>query len=194
MGGSVLWSTLLPGLRQLRPVDADLAAQWPLFLDVLEAEGDMGFTKANSELFRAWANYPVARQHLTAFIDTMRRALLDELRAALVGPDAPGHAAADFATRGNSERGVVSKRGNVYVVLQIPAGGPERLSVGVWGWGEELYFYLEVGYPVATETDAEQRSRAVETLLGHGFGSTPDVSVWRQLELRTVDGRSLNAA
>ena len=56
--GSVQWSTLLPGLRRLRPIDPDLAAQWPLFLDVLEAEGDMGFTKANTELFQAWANYP----------------------------------------------------------------------------------------------------------------------------------------
>src|SRR5262245_43187530 len=62
--GSVQWGTLLPGLRRLRPIDPDLAAQWPLFLDVLEAEGDMGFTKANPELFQAWANYPIARQHL----------------------------------------------------------------------------------------------------------------------------------
>jgi hypothetical protein len=141
----------------------------------------MGFTKADSALFRAWANYPIARQHLTEFLDTMRRALLDELRAALVGPDGPGQAAADFATRRDAERGVVSKRGNVYVGFQIPAVGPERLSVGVWGWGAELYFYLDV--PVATETDTEQPAKAVENLLGHGFESTPGVSVWRQLEL-----------
>ena len=103
--GSVQWSTLLPGLRRLRPVDPDLAAQWPLFLDVLEAEGDMGFTKAKPELFQAWANYPIARQHLVEFLDTMRRALLDELRAVLVGPDAPPQAAAaGFATKGLGAR------------------------------------------------------------------------------------------
>jgi hypothetical protein len=48
----------------------------PLFLDVLEAEGDMGCTKANTALFQAWINYPIARRHLTEFLDTMRRALL----------------------------------------------------------------------------------------------------------------------
>ena len=101
--GSVQWSKLLPGLRELRPADPDLAAQWPLFLDVLVAEGDMGFAKPNTELFQAWVNYHAARRHVTEFLDTMCRALLDELRAALVGPDAPAEtaaAAADFATHG----------------------------------------------------------------------------------------------
>jgi hypothetical protein len=177
--GSVQWSTLLPGLRQLRPADPDLAAQWPLFLEVLEAEGDMGFTKANNELFQAWANYPAARQHLTEFLDTMRRALLDELRAALVGPGAPGETAADFATRG--KRVVVTQLGKVSVVFRVPAGGPERMWVGVWGGPGQLYFFVDVGYPVATETDAEQRSKAVETLRGHGFKGVEDGS--RELEL-----------
>ena len=120
--GSVRWSTLLPGLRELRPADPDLAAQWPLFLDVLEEGGDMGFTKANTELFQAWANYPAARQHLTEFLDTMRRALVDELRAALVGPDAPRETAADFATQG--KRVVVAQLGKVFVGFRVPQAGP----------------------------------------------------------------------
>lgn len=181
--GSVQWSTLLPALRQLRPADPDLLAQWRLFFDVLEAEGDMGFTKANMELFRAWANYPIARQHLTEFLDTMRRALLDELRAALGGSDAVVQAAADFATRGKSERVVVSQLGKVSVVFRVPAGGPESLWVGLWGWGDELYFFVEVGYPVATETDAELCSNAVEILRGHGFTSHRGRSLSRELEL-----------
>jgi hypothetical protein len=179
--GSVQWRTLLPGLRQLRPADPDLARQWPIFLDVLEEEGDMGFTKANKELFQAWANYSAARRHITGFLDTMSRALLDELRAALVGPDAPAETAASFATRG--KRVVVAQLEWVGVGFQIPADGPERLSVGVWPDSGELYFSVDIGYPGMTETDAEQRARAVETLLDHGFESTPDVSVWRQLKL-----------
>jgi hypothetical protein len=182
--GSVQWSTLLPGLRRLRPIDPDLAAQWPLFLDVLEAGGDMGFTKANPELFQAWANYPIARQHLVEFLDTMRRALLDELRAVLVGPDAPPQAAAaDFATKGKSERVVVAPLGKVYVGFRVPAGGPERLWVGLWGWGGELYLNVDVAYLVATVTDAEQWSKAVETLRGHGFQNVRDSDVSRDLEL-----------
>jgi len=180
--GSVQWSTLLPGLRQLRPVDPDLAAQWPLFLDVLEAGGDMGFTKANDELFRAWANYPIARQHLMEFMDTMRRALLDELRIALVGPDGPGQAAAEFATRGKSERAVVPRLGKVLVGFRVPADGPERLWVGVWGWGE-LYFFVDVSYPVATEGGAERRSKAVESLVDGGFTNVRDRSLTRETEL-----------
>jgi hypothetical protein len=184
--GSVQWSKLLPGLRELRPADPDLAAQWPLFLDVLVAEGDMGFTKPNAELFQAWVNYDAARRHVTEFLDTMCRALLDELRAALVGPDAPEEtavAAADFAIYG--KRIVDTKLTTAYIAFQIPAPGPERLWLGVWsdpGPGE-LHFSIDIGYPVATETNAEQRSKAVETLTGHGFKVVKDHSLVRDLEL-----------
>ena len=157
--GSVQWSTILPDLRRLRPIDPELAAQWPLFLDVLETEGDMGFTKANPELFQAWANYPIARQHLMEFLDTMRRALLDELRVVLVGPDEPLQAAADFATKGKSERGVVAPLGKVYVGFRVPAGGTERLWVGVWGGDGQLYLNVDVAYLVAS---SDRRRTMVE--------------------------------
>jgi hypothetical protein len=184
--GSVQWSTLLPGLRELRPADPDLAKQWPLFLDVLVAEGDMGFTKANTELFQAWVNYPVARKHLTEFLDTMCRALLDELRAALVGPDAPVEAAesaADFAIK--RKRIVVTTMTTAGVTFQVPAGGPERLWAGVWSEPDrgELYFSVDIGCPVATETDAGQCSQAVETLTAQGFKVVRDHSLVRELEL-----------
>jgi hypothetical protein len=41
--GSVQWAKLLPDLSALRPRNLMLAGQWPLFLDVLEKEGSMGF-------------------------------------------------------------------------------------------------------------------------------------------------------
>ena len=182
--GSVQWSKLLPGLRDLRPADLDLAAQWPRFLDVLVAEGDMGFTKPNTELFQAWVNYHAARKHVTEFLDTMCRALLDELRAALVGPDAPAKtaaAAADFATHG--KRVVVTQTTVSGIGFEIPARGPELLWVGVWSDSGELHFSIDIGYPVATETNAEQRSKAVETLTGRGFEVWRDDSLVRDLVL-----------
>jgi hypothetical protein len=51
--GSVQWGRVLPALRALAPADAALAVQWPLFLDVLESEGAMGFTHADPQLFHA---------------------------------------------------------------------------------------------------------------------------------------------
>ena len=117
----------------------------------------MGFTKANPELFQAWAHYPLA-QHLVEFLDTMRRALLDELSAVLVGPDAPPQAAADFATKG--KRVVVTQLGTVWVGFRVPAGGPERLWVTLWcGERGEVYLNVDVAYLVATVTDTERWSK-----------------------------------
>ncbi|HSG12234.1 MAG TPA: hypothetical protein VLA22_00015, partial [Gaiellaceae bacterium] len=40
-----------------------------------------------------------------------------------------------------------------------------------------------IGYPVATETDAEQREKAVETLTSQGFKVVREHSLVRDLEL-----------
>ena len=61
------------GVRALRPRNGMLAQQWPLFLDVLEKEGAMGFTRPDTDLFRAWAKYKQARKHMIDFVDTLRR-------------------------------------------------------------------------------------------------------------------------
>ena len=180
--GSVQWSTLLPGLRRLRPIDRDLAGQWPLFLDVLEAEGDMGFTKANPELFQAWANYPAARQHLVEFLDTMRRALLDRLRTALAEDGIPREAAAGFFTRGKVKRTVVPKLGSVLVGFRVPAARRERLWAGLWGWGDPR-FVVMIPYPAYMDTDRERAAAAVASLLAADFTNSKDRWLRRYLPL-----------
>ena len=55
--GSVRWARLLPGLRELPVADEQLGEQWRLLLDILDRQGDLGMTRANSELIWAWARY-----------------------------------------------------------------------------------------------------------------------------------------
>jgi hypothetical protein len=142
--GSVQWRTLLAGVRNLSPDDLELAAQWPLFLDVLEVEGSMGFTKADTSLFTAWATYPTARSHLVDFVDSVRRPLLDALREALV-PEEPADslsriASADVVSVGKKVKRVVTpKLGEIQVKFRVPADGLARIDVGVWGWGKPRF-------------------------------------------------------
>jgi len=54
----------------------------------------------------------------------MRRALLDELRAVLVGPDAPPQAAADFVTKANvMVISVLERRSEIGLRRAPPIGG-----------------------------------------------------------------------
>ena len=132
--GSTQWAKLLPGLRALRPQSPMLAEQWPLFLDVLEKEGSMGFTRPDTDLFRAWTKYVPAREHMIDFVDTLRLPLLEVLRDALTGtqPGARRADLADFASRGKTTpRVVVPRLGKVSVGFRVPASGPERLQVGM---------------------------------------------------------------
>ena len=71
----------------------------------------------------------------------------------------------------------------MYVGFRVPAGGPERLWVGLWGGDGALYFNVDVTYLVTTVTDPEQWSKAVETLRGHGFENVRDSDLSRDLEL-----------
>jgi hypothetical protein len=124
--GSVRWARLLPALRMLRPSNDALAAQWPLFLDVLEEEGSMGFTNAKPELFEAWARFPDARGHMIDFVDSIREALLDALREELLRPGNGTMARqelAGFAGRGRKQDRVISPAlGKVVAGFKVPAG------------------------------------------------------------------------
>lgn len=183
--GSVQWARLLPGLRSLTPTDPDLAAQWPLFLDVLEEEGSMGFTEANEQLFKAWAAYPDARNHLVDFVDTLRRASLEALNrelGAAAGSDPTLPRAATEVSFGKSGRVVSPRFGKIVVGYQIPADRPgERLWIGLWGWSEPR-FMVEVPYP-AQSADLERRAETIEALLTAGFESWRDRLLTRYLTL-----------
>jgi hypothetical protein len=148
----------------------------------------MGFTKANAELFDAWAKYPSARQHLMDFVDSIRRPALDALRAELAAAAAKDPAcptSADVATRGKTKkRAVVPRMGKILVGFSVPEGTPERLWIGLWGW-EEPHFIVEIPYP-AEGSDPAARAAAVEALLEAGFDSWRDRLLTRYLALDSV--------
>lgn len=183
--GSAQWAKLLPELRALRPQNPMLAEQWRLFLDVLEKEGSMGFTRPDTDLFRAWTKYVPAREHMIDFVDTLRLPLLDALRDALTvtQPGARRADLADFASRGKTTpRVVVPRLGKVSVGFRVPASGPERIQVGMHhghqGEGEP-YFAIEV---LAADTAA--RAPALDTLSPHGFWAWRN---WVGTELALTD-------
>jgi hypothetical protein len=182
--GSVQWVRLLPGLRALKPSNADLAKQWPLLLDVLEEEGSMGFTQADPGLFKTWAGYYDARKHMIDFMNHVREPLLEALREAL-GPGLPAderHHLAAYRRPGKAKIVVVKPRlGKVPVRFRVPADGPERISTGLWGWGEPR-FVVEVPYP---RSGTRRERVAITSLLGLGFENwrEKDQVLWRHMPL-----------
>ena len=183
--GSVQWAKLLPGLRTLQPANSSLALQWPLFLDVLESEGSMGFTQPDVALFRAWAQYVYARGHMVDFVDSVRRPLLDALHHALAAT-ADGRQPAElaaFRTRGKkAQRVVVPRFGKVVVGFRVPAHGPERFWAGLWGWAEPR-FMVEIPYPKPDAGRADARAAALAALHDAGFESWRNRILTRYLPL-----------
>jgi hypothetical protein len=128
--GSVRWRQLLSGLRALPLADPDLRRQWPLFLAVLDQEGSMGFTRAEPELFDAWALMRQARDHVAEFVEAVRWPILDALRDALGGSEA----AADFyRSRGGRPLLAQGGWGQSDMPLRVPADGPARVRAGMFG-------------------------------------------------------------
>jgi predicted RNase H-like nuclease len=177
--GSIQWAKLLPELRALEPSDPLLGTQWLLFLDVLEMEGSMGFTRPNPSHFDAWAQFPAARDHLIDFVDAVRRPLLASLQHALGETYGPPEQRASFTTRGKVRRAVVPRLGKILVGFRIPSGGPERITAGVWGWGEPR-FIVELPFP---RGDAPEAAAAVAAVMEDGFESWRDRVLTRYLPL-----------
>jgi hypothetical protein len=189
--GSVQWSRLLPGLRKLIPDDEQLQAQWPLFLDVLEEEGSMGFTGADAQLFEAWAKFPAAKDHLIAFVDTLRRAAFEALTRELSAADETDRAlprTAKEVKSGKAGSVVRSRFGKIVVAYQVPADRPgERLWIGLWGHSQPR-FMVEIPWPA--DDDPVRQARVVESLLAFGFESWKDKQLTRYLPL---DATSLSS-
>lgn len=179
--GSVQWAKLLPGLRDLQPQNPSLASQWPLFLDVLEKEGSMGFTQPQTDLFWEWSRYKDARKHVMDFVNAVRTPLLEALEDVL-GTSAPnGVLVAAVVTRGQSKVAVVPHISKIFVRFRVPATGPERLYAGVYGYGTPRFF-VEVPYPRDPVSSAPVASVAAE-LRRHGFVSWRDQVLSRFLPL-----------
>ena len=178
--GSVRWAKLLPRLRTLPLTDEGLASQWPLFLEVLEAEGSMGFTQPDPDLFAAWGASVPARNHMIDFLDTLWMPMLDSLRDALAedGEAVPHESVAGVVTKGQAKKAVHPYLGKVLVRFQVPASGPEWIWAGMWGW-EDPRFVVEVAYP----TGGGAAARAVTVMRRAGFESWRDRVLSRYLPL-----------
>jgi hypothetical protein len=170
--GSVRWRELHASLRALPITDERLRLQWTTFLDVLDEEGSMGFTKPDPELFAAWSVIRRAGDHAEDFLKTLQLPLLDRLRAALGG----GDGAADFYRKQRGRGGpVISKSWNGIVDLpfRVPADGSPSIRAGIFAYNPPTRFYVA---PQHGRRLAAKRHRlpargqeAVERLVQRGF-------------------------
>lgn len=154
--GSMRWAALLPELRALEPRNDALRQQWPLFLDVLESEGSMGFTKADLNLFHAWGAAVTARSHAEDFVEAVRHPIRDEVARLVIerGLQSDPDKACAFETRGRVKRAVFPQLGKMLFRLQVPSGAtPARIQAGLWGYGDPRFVvetpFPKRGYPVS---------------------------------------------
>jgi hypothetical protein len=133
------WRQLLGPLRDLPFRDSTLKDQWLLFLDVLEEEGSMGFTRPDAKLFSQWADASRATKHIEEFVEAVRAPVIEALRDALGGDEG----AADFY-RGRGNRPVLSRAqwGKADMPIRVPADGPIRLRVGMFGANPPPRFFV----------------------------------------------------
>ena len=148
-GGSIRWSKLLPGLRELRPRPALLADQWSLLLDVLEEEGAMGFTQPDPELLRAWTLARGARKHVELLLNSIQDRLVASAEE-MVGkegsvslvPPAPRSA-------------IRITSGDAYFEFRLSEDGPRRLRVGLRGSGPPLRALVAFRRPEGHDAGSE---------------------------------------
>jgi hypothetical protein len=117
--------------------NADLDRQWKLFLDVLEEEGSMGFTKPNADLFTAWAQQRGATVHVEGFVEMLRDPILVTLNQVLD----PALGVTDFY-RGRGGRPVLSRAAWGKADMPIVINGERRLRVGVFGYNPPARFFV----------------------------------------------------
>jgi hypothetical protein len=122
--GSVRWAHIRACLRELPVHDDQLAAQWKLFVDVLEQQGDLGMTGAQPDLIRAWAQYLKGREHLADILDQVQERALDVVERELerkYGRRAKGEPLVAPYTRGKKHLVVQRDQVSVYLGFRIPA-------------------------------------------------------------------------
>ena len=168
--GSVRWRDLLPALRELPVKDPLLGSQWLVFLDVLEEEGSMGFTRPDAELFTAWSLMRRASGHVEEFVEAVRWPILAALHDALGG----GTDSADFyRTRGG--RPVLSrgKWGKADMPIRVPGDGDIRIRVGLFGYNPPTRFVVAPHngrrWLTRLRSLPPEGQHAVEFLLERGF-------------------------
>jgi len=162
------WRDLLPRLRQISCGSVELTRQWRLFLDVLETEGSMGFTRPDPRLFTAYGEVRQALIHMEEFMRVLRVPLLQALRAARGGDE---HAAGFYWKQPRFGR---TRHGRISVPFRVPADGPWRVRAGVISWHPPTpSFFVQCGPDQRWDRrHVEGAARdAVEALVAGGFDS-----------------------
>lgn len=164
--GAVRWRHLLADLRGLTFADTQLQSQWRLFLDVLEAEGSMGFTRADPRLFDDYARARLAINHVEDLLRAIQHPLLGSLRNVL--EQGEKGAALYYPTGKRFGR---SRDGRTDIPFKIPDDGPWRLRAGIQGWEPPATFHVRLApnqrWSIRSFNGAAKE--AVESLRAHGF-------------------------
>jgi hypothetical protein len=186
--GAVRWAHLAEGLRKLPIADPFVADQWPLLIDVLDSQGDLGVTSVDHSLPRAWARYLEGRAVLIDLLDSIRERALDVLRSELSKryPDhGPGERLCAPFTHG--KRGMVAVKSDqqtVWTGFNVPAREKSAPAVGLSFWmedGDVMFGVAADPYngPERVRRKERQLAEASRRLLKAGFQSD-DSSWWRQ--------------
>jgi hypothetical protein len=126
-------------MRAMKSVDQKLNDQWPILLDVLEAEGSMGFTKPRPDLFEALGQVRASGNHIAEFVRAVQVPLHAALVDALGGDDT---AAAIYRTRGGGLYVGKSWNGIIETAFRIPPSGPPAIRSGVFGFNPPVRFFV----------------------------------------------------
>jgi hypothetical protein len=169
--GCVSWAQILRGLRALDITDPSLAEQWLCILKVLEEEGAMGFTQADTRYFDAWRHQWHAARHVQDFVDALRVPVRDGLRTVLctdIGSVAWTESANVDSGTVPVERGGL---GRIFASLRLSQAGPVAVQFGVASW-EEIYVFVELSLQPTRKTLPEAPAptkELVSRLAAHGF-------------------------
>jgi uncharacterized protein YjiS (DUF1127 family) len=185
----VRWAHLLPGLRALPIADVQLAAQWQLLLDILDKQGDLGMTRADAELIRAWARYRDGRDHLATLLDQVWPRALDVVRAELgakYGRKAKPEELVDVERRGKQRKLVIQRdQTRVFLGFCIPAIVKDSaLKVQFNGFSGVPHFTVQANPWEAQRrlTDGDRKLAAADDeLRSHGFTTPRTYGYWSRV-------------
>jgi hypothetical protein len=187
--GSVRWAHLLPGLRALPIADAQLAAQWRLLLDVLDKQGDLGMTRADAKLIRAWARYREGRDHLGDLLDQVWPRALDVVRAELAvkyGRKARTDELVEVERKGKQRTVIIQRdQTRVYLGFCIPAIVKDSaLQVQFSGFYGVPHFTVQAKPWEAQwrlDNDDDKLAAADDELRSHGFKANRTYDYWARV-------------
>jgi len=139
-----------------------------LFLEVLETEGSMGFTRPRTELFDAFATSGAVISHMRDFLRSIEHPLLEALIEECGGGV---DAAAPYLGFG---RFSWSQSGRVDIPYRVPANGPGKIRAGLIGSSPPTAFFVQPNdgqqWIAKLGSLSDEAAAAVKTLRQGSFG------------------------